>query len=142
MYIKCIGRCIFSEHQKKGIDVLVHSFLRLFARAQSPCVIVSSSSTTYILDSAGTRIGFVKRSYKDGRMYTSLRIIKQCLPTVTILNSLILHHKPTYVTSTVNVYISFFFFFFFCFSDSSHLLSYHEIDPRPTNLFLSLSPSF
>jgi hypothetical protein len=93
------------------IDALVHSFLRLFARAQVPCVIVSSSNTTNILDNTGTRIGFVKRSYKGGRMYTPLRIIKQCLPTITILNSLLLHHKPTYVTITVNVCILFFFFF-------------------------------
>lgn len=89
---------------------LVHSFLRcLFARAQAPCVIVSSSSsTTNILDSATTRIGFVKRSYKGGRMCTPLRIIKPCLPPITILNSLRLHHKTTYVTWTVNVSFSFF----------------------------------
>jgi hypothetical protein len=96
---------------KKRIDALVHSFLLLFARAQVPCVILSSSNTTNILDNAGTRIGFVKRSYKGGRMYTPLRIIKQCLPTIIILNSLLLHHKPTYVTLTVNERILFFFFF-------------------------------
>jgi hypothetical protein len=97
---------------KKRIDTLVHSCLRLFARAQAPCVIVSSSNTTRILDSVSTRIGFVKRSYKGGRMYTPLWIIKQCLPTITLLNSLLLHHKTTYITLTVNVHIFFFFFFF------------------------------
>ncbi len=77
--------------------------------ASAICVIVSSSSTqTNSLDNAGTRIWFVKRSYKGGRMYTPLRIIKSSLPTITILNSLLLHHKPTYVTLTVNVRILFF----------------------------------
>ncbi len=106
--------------------------------ASAICVIVSSSSTqTNSLDNAGTRIWFVKRSYKGGRMYTPLRIIKSSLPTITILNSLLLHHKPTYVTLTVNVRILFFFLLFF----SQPLVFYYHIMKltldRPTSFSLN-----
>ncbi len=105
--------------------------------ASAICVIVSSSSTqTNSLDSAGTRIWFVKRSYKGGRMYTPLRIIKASLPTIIILNWLLLHHKPTYVTLTVNVRILFFFLFF-----SQPLVFYYHIMKltldRPTSFSLN-----
>jgi hypothetical protein len=136
MYIEYIGICIISGHQKEKnrcscslIFTLVHSCASILHNR----IIIEHNK--YILDSVGARIGFVKRSYKGGRMYTPLRIIKQCLPTITILNSLLLHHKITYVTLTVNVRIL--FFVFFLFSDSLLLVSYHEIDPRPSNFSAS-----
>lgn len=45
---------------------------------------IITSSTVNILDSASKCIGFVKRSYKGGRMCTLCRIIKWCSLVITI----------------------------------------------------------